>query len=90
MLYTAILIECQDDEGDVHVKKCSEEVKTRDTSKTVSYFHWLRVTISVLILKRSQSGNPVDYFNKTFKEYEEGFGDKHKGADESTQALPVS
>ena len=47
-------------------------------------------TISVLILKRSQSGNPVDYFNKTFKEYEEGFGDKDKGADEVIQALSVS
>ena len=47
-------------------------------------------TISVLILKRSQSGNPVDYFNKTFKEYEEGFGYKDKGADEVIQALSVS
>ena len=39
-----------------------------------------------MILRRSQSGNPINYFNKTFKEYEEGFGDESKGVDVVTTA----
>jgi len=31
------------------------------------------------VLRRGQYGNPIDFFNRTFKEYEEGFGEDKEG-----------
>ena len=33
----------------------------------------------VTIVKRGQFGNPKDFFQKTFEEYEKGFGEEEKG-----------
>ena len=38
-----------------------------------------RFTCIVTIVKRGQFGNPQDFFKKSFKEYEKGFGDEEKG-----------
>ena len=36
-------------------------------------------TYLVTIVKRGQFGNPKDFFQKTFEEYEKGFGEEEKG-----------
>ena len=33
----------------------------------------------VTVVKRGQFGNPKDFFQKTFEEYERGFGEEEKG-----------
>ena len=39
----------------------------------------MKFTYLVTIVKRGQFGNPKDYFQKTFEEYEKGFGEEEKG-----------
>ena len=48
-------------------------IKQSKQSVTVSY-----ASGPVVILRRKQVGNPDDYFNKNFAEYEEGFESKGK------------
>ena len=50
---------------------------TRENNKNVLNIHLC--TYLVTIVKRGQFGNPKDYFQKTFEEYEKGFGEEEKG-----------